>query len=130
MFSKVCKDLKSWTFLRCDFPQYPWSIHSLDRRLRHFKIYYNINSVGIDDVMQAVRNEFKGPGQFLGYRAMYKKIRQEYGLYVSRDKVYNVMHELDPEGLEARGHVGAKKKRKKGNFTTRGPNWVCLFGWP
>lgn len=111
-------------FLTRDFPQYPWSIRSLDRRLRHFEIYYNSNSVGIGDVTQAVENELKGSGQLLGYRAMHKKIRQEYGLNVTRDKVYDVMYELDAEGLEARGGVGAKKKRRKGNFTTRGANWV------
>ena len=62
-------------FLRCDFSQYPWSIQSLDRRLCHFEIYYNSNSIEID-VMQAVKNEIEGPGQLLGYRAMDKKIRQ------------------------------------------------------
>ena len=92
-------------FLRRDFPQYLWSIRSLDRRLRHFEIYYNSNSVEIDDVMQAVENEIGGPGQLLGYRAMHKKIRQEYELNVTRDQVYNVMYELDPEGLEAHGGV-------------------------
>ncbi|KAK2555799.1 hypothetical protein P5673_022408 [Acropora cervicornis] len=71
---------------------------------------------------KAVENELKGFGQLLGYRAMRKKIRQEYGLNVTRDKVYDVMYELDAEGLEARGGVGAKKKRRKGNFTTRGAN--------
>ena len=109
--------------LRRDFPQYPWSIQSLDRRLRHFEIYYNSNSVGIDYVTQAVENELKGPCQLLGYRAMHK-VRQEYELNVTRDKVYDVMYELDPERLEARGGVGAKKERKKGNFTTRGANWI------
>ena len=49
----------------------------------------------------------KGSGQLLGYRAMHKKIRQEYGLKVTRSKVYDVMYELDPEELEARGGVGA-----------------------
>ena len=34
------------------------------------------------------------------------------------------MTELDPEGLEARGGVGGKKKQQKGHFTTKGPNWV------
>ena len=35
------------------------------------------------------------------------------------------MAELDPEGLEQRGGVGLKKNnRGKGNFTTKGPNWV------
>ena len=48
-----------------------------------------------------------------------------YGLNVTRDKVYDVMYELDPEGLEARGGVGAtKKERRKRTSTTRGANWV------
>ena len=34
------------------------------------------------------------------------------------------MYGLDPEGLEARGGIGAKKKRKKGNFSLKGPNFV------
>lgn len=34
------------------------------------------------------------------------------------------MNELDPDGLEVRGCVGEKRKRKKGNFTSKGPNWV------
>ena len=59
-------------FLKRDFPMYPWSIRSLERRLRCFEIYYNNPEVSLYD--------------------------------------------LDPEGLEARGGIGAKKKRKKGNF--------------
>ena len=55
---------------------------------------------------------------------MHKKIRQEHGLNVTRDQVYDVMYELCPEGLEERGGVGKKKQRKKGNFTTKGTNWV------
>ena len=35
-----------------------------------------------------------------------------------------MMSELDPQGLEARGNVGAKRQRRKGNFTTCGSNWV------
>jgi len=35
---------------------------------------------------------------------------------VTRDQVHNVMTDLDPEGLEARGGIRAKKKRKKGKF--------------
>ena len=34
------------------------------------------------------------------------------------------MYDLDPEGLEVRGGIGAKKKRKKGNFSSKGPNFV------
>lgn len=111
-------------FLRREFPEYAWSIRSLDRRLRHFNIFYNDRSVEVQDVKEAVDEELKGPGKLLGYRALHKKIRLEHGLNVTRDQVYDVMSELDPHGLEARGNVGAKRQKKKGNFTTRGSNWV------
>ena len=103
-------------FLKRDFPMYAWSIRSLDRRLRCFEIYYNNREVSVEEVKDAVKKELEGPGRLLGYRAMHKKVRQEYNLHVTRDAVYNVMYDLDPEGLEARGGIGAKKKRKKGNF--------------
>ena len=83
-------------FLKHDFPGYPWSLRSLDRRLRHFNIFYNDRSVEVDEVKQAVEKELKGPGKPLGYRAMYKKIQSEHGLNVTRDQVYDVMTELDP----------------------------------
>ena len=105
-------------FLTRDFPQYA------HRRLRHFNLYFKDNSVTVDEVIHAVETELKGPGRLVGYRAMHKKIRQEHGLNVTRDQVYDVMYELCPEGFEERGGVGGKKQRKKGNFTTKGTNWV------
>ena len=116
--------IEALDFLKRDFSEYPWSMRTLDRRLRYFDIFYNDQSVEVDDVKAAVENELKGPSKLLGYRAMHRKIRQEYGINVTRDQVYNVMSDLDPEGLEARGGVGAKEKGKKGTFTTRGSNWV------
>ena len=41
--------------------------------------------------------------KLLGYRAVKNKIRQEHGLFVTRDQMYAVIKEVDPEGLEARG---------------------------
>ena len=111
-------------FLIRDFPEYTWSLRSLDRRLRHFDIFYKDEDVGVDTVRDAVKAELNGPGKLLGYRAMHKKIRQEHNLNVTRDQVYDVMTDLDQEGLIARGGVGSKKERKKGHFTTKGPNWV------
>ena len=111
------------SFVKRDYSCNPWSIRSLDRRLRHFEIFYSDRGVIVDDVRQAVAEELDGPGKLLGYRAMQKKIRQKHELNVPRDLVHAVMYELDPEGLEARG-VGAKKRKPKGHFTTEGPNFV------
>ena len=64
-------------FLKRDFPMYPWSIRSLDRRLRCFEIYYNNPEVSVEEVKDAVKKELEGPGRLLGYRAMHQKVRQE-----------------------------------------------------
>lgn len=111
-------------FMLRDFAEYPWSISSLDRQLRHFKINYNDKTVPVQDVITEVENMLSGPGRLLGYRAMHKKIRQEYNKKASRQQVYLTMQELDPSGLTACSVVGAKKQRMKGYFTSRGSNWV------
>lgn len=86
-------------FLKRDLPLYAWCIRLLHRRLRYFEIYYNDQAVTVEEVKDAVTKELEGPGKLLGYRALYKKIRQEYNLQVTRDAVYNAMYDLDPEGL-------------------------------
>lgn len=61
-------------FLRRDFPQYAWSIPTLDRRLRHFNINYIDENVSVDQVRDAVARELRGPGKLFGYRAMHRKL--------------------------------------------------------
>ena len=85
-------------FLKRDFPRYAWSIPTLDRRLRHFNIFYTDTNVTVEEVKEAVGKELAGPDQLLGYRA--QKIRQEHLLNVPRDLVYAVMQEIDPEVVQ------------------------------
>ena len=54
---------------------------------------------------------------------MHQKLRQKYGLNVPRTLVHNVMYEVAPEQLENR-RPGNKKTKEKGNFITKGVNWV------
>ena len=61
-------------FSRRDFPQYAWSVPTLDRRLRHFNVNYIDENVSADEVRDAVATELRGPGKLLGYRAMHKKL--------------------------------------------------------
>ena len=111
------------SFVSRDFPQYPWSLRSVDRRLRHFGIYYTDHNVDVEDVQQAVAKELDGPGKLLGYPATHKKVRQVHHLNVPRKLVNEVMYDLDPEGLEARA-LATNRPRVRGNFTTKGVNWV------
>ena len=109
-------------YMMRDFEQYAWSMRTLDNRLRHFDINYIDRTVQVGEVRAAVLNEIEGPGRLLGYRAMHKKLRLRYGLNTPRNRVYDVMTDVDPEGLENR-RPGAKTK-KKGSFHSPGPNWV------
>ena len=110
-------------FVQRDFPEYTWSTATLDRRLRHFGIYYINYDTPVAAVSDAVQKELEGPGKLLGYRAMNQKLRTEHDVQVPRHLVYNVMAELDPEGLEAR-NLQRKKKKVKDHFTSEGPLWV------
>ena len=49
----------------------------------------------------------EGPGAFA------KKIREVHGFNVPRNIVYNLMADIDPEGLQSRGGVGQPKKRRR-----------------
>ena len=111
------------SFLRRNFPQYAWSIRTLDRRLRHFQVFYTDTAISVEDIKTAVGKELEGPGRLLGYRAMQKKVRQTHGLLVPRDLVHAVMFDMDPEGLQGRA-PGKKERRPKGHFTSKGPNFV------
>ena len=111
-------------FMQRDFPQYKWSLATLDRRLRHFGIHYIDYDTPLTVVADAVQKELEGPGRLLGYRAMNQKLRTEHNVQVPRHLVYNMIAELDPEGLEARS-LQRKKKKPKGQFTSEGPLWVA-----
>ena len=110
-------------FVCRDFDQYAWGPRSLDRRLEYFNIRYTDGNVELGEIETAVRQEMDGPGKFLGYRALHKKLRQVHELNVPRDVVYAVMYSVDPVALKERA-PRFKKKKPKSNFTSRRSNWV------
>ena len=104
-------------FVRRDYPQYAWSLSTLSRRLTHFDIRYMDYDLDLKEIERAVHEEIEGPGQLLGYRAMQRKLREKHNLAVPRSLVYSLMSKLDPEGLDRRGNVGQKKRRRGGTGT-------------
>ena len=127
----VCRNfqrLEILDFLKQKYPMYHWSLRTLCRRMSHFDIKYTNYDVDVAQVEEAVRKEIDGPGRLLGYRAMHKKVREIHQLNVPRTLVYNVMTEVNPEGLEARGNVGRPRRPKRGNVFTAEVNIqkLCL----
>jgi hypothetical protein len=88
--------------------------------LAHFDIKYVCYDIDLKEVENAVREETEGPGQLLGYRAMQRKLREQHHLAVPRALVHNMMEMVDPEGLERRGNIGQKRRRRgaTGTFTS------------
>ena len=91
--------------------------------MRYFDIFYHNKNVSLNAVKEAVKGKLNGPGKLLGYRAMHLKISQKNGLNVTRDQVYDVMTDVDLEGLRQR-QSWLKQKMEKGTFNAVGPNWV------
>ena len=88
-------------------------MRTLTRRLQHFDIKYIDYDIDVETVKQAVEKEMEGPGKLLGYRALHKKIREIHGLNVPRNLVYNVMSDVNPQGLEDRAGVGQPKRPRR-----------------
>lgn len=99
--------------LKVKYPMYAWSIRTLSRRLHHFDIKYIEYDTNINNVKLAVEKEMNGPGRFLGYRPLHQKIREVHTLNVPRNVVYDVMADVNPQGLEDRGGVGQPKRQKR-----------------
>ena len=74
------------SYILRDFPQYNWSIKTLNRRMRYFNIFYHNNNVSLNVVKEAIKGDLNSPGKLLGYRAIHLKIRQQNGLNVTRDE--------------------------------------------
>ena len=69
-------------FLKRDYPEYAWSLPTLDRRMRYFDIKYINYETTVDEVVAASNTKNDGPGQLLGYRALHKKLREQHGFAV------------------------------------------------
>ena len=111
------------SYMKRDFSQYSWSLTTLNWRLRFFNISRHNKNVTVNEVTEAIKKECEGPGQLLGHRAMYHKIRQVHGLNATRDQVYAAMTDADPEGLENRNPI-LKEKKTKSTFSSVSPNSV------
>lgn len=74
----------------------------------------------LEEMLTALNKELEGSGQSLGYRAMWLRLKQKYGLFVKRDTVLKLLWELDPEGV-----VRQKSKRmKRRQYISPGPSFT------
>ena len=110
-------------YVKLKYPQYTWSLRSLDQRLAYFKVCYIDYEIPIKKLEDAAKQEIGGPGKLLGYRALNQKLRVHHGIKVPRHLTNNAMAKLDPLGLETR-RPGRKRKRPNKIFSSKGPMWT------
>ena len=97
-------------YMERDFDEYAWSQATLKRRLSHFSIGYIDNTVTDLQVAAAVAGEIHGAGADLGYQTMTQKIGVKQGLKVPKQKVLEIMYEVDMQGIE-RGYSGEEEEK-------------------
>ena len=101
-------------FVSRNYPEYAWSLPTLSRRLNFLGIKYIRYETSTEHVKKAVQEEMEGPGQYLGYRGMQRKIREQHKLAIPRNLVYDVMGMVDPEDWRDEGML--VRKNDKGNL--------------
>ena len=81
--------------------------------MQYFNIFYHYKNVFLNAVKEAVKEELNGPGKVLGYREIQLKIKQKNVVKVTRNQVYDVMTDVDLEGLTLcrMGLLGAAHRR-------------------
>lgn len=72
----------------------------MKRRLRHHGLRKRDVLVDEDIIKEIIRRELQGPGSLLGYRGMHNKLRITYNISITRDKVMELLKDIDPEGTE------------------------------
>ena len=79
------------------------SLRTLKRRLRDFGLRRNgnMNEDVQERIREVIENEISnGSGASLGYRSMWHLLRLQYHVHVPRRVVAQILHEVDPEGVQ------------------------------
>ncbi|XP_044003479.1 uncharacterized protein LOC122849012 isoform X2 [Aphidius gifuensis] len=72
------------------------------------------------DVLQAILIELQGAGDCLGYKSLWLRLQQTYGLNIRRDRVLEILRVVDPEGVEGR----KIRRLRRRQYITPGPNFL------
>lgn len=95
-----------------------WSIAKLKRKLKTYELGHRINRDPDGDVDIAILHELQGPRAHIGYRTMWRVLREQHGLSISRATVMERLRVLDPEGSRQR----RSRKLQRRAYFCPGPN--------
>ena len=96
------------------------SIRHLKRILARMGLRRRSLNSNFDAIVDRIEEELKGSGSTVGYRAMWQRLRVDYGLSTSKEFVRKALKVIDPEGVERR--LRHRLRRRK--YSAKGPNFV------
>ena len=109
--------------MRKEYPEYTWSLRTLDRRLRYFNISYIDYQTDVDTVRAVVQKEVCWPGQLLAYRAMNQKLKCEHRIKVPRSLGHNVVTQFGTTQFDK------EEKEKSKRIKNRWSIIRCFTRW-
>ena len=96
------------------------SLRQLKRILKGLNLKRRSNRYDMEEVIVAIEYELSGSGNFVGYRQMHQRPRNDYGIIVDRETVHLALKQLDPEGVNAR----LRKQLRRRQYVNQGPNYL------
>ena len=92
---------------------FPLSLSTLKRMLRELKLKRKLVIEDIEGAIFAILIEIEGSGSCLGYKSMWDRLKQKYELRIKRSTVLDLMHIIDPDGIDDRSRYRLKRRLYK-----------------
>ena len=74
----------------------------------------------LEDVVAVILKEIEGSGSCLGYRTMWKRLKTQYRLKVTRDTIMQALRVIDPNGVDRR----KRRRLQRRKYRCPGPNYI------
>lgn len=88
------------------------SLATLKGRLRGYGLRRRGSSVDDQQLRILIQSVRSGPGELQGYRSVWHSLRIEHHVHVSRQRVANILRELNPQGVQQGRRRRLKRRRQ------------------
>lgn len=99
---------------------FPIPLRHLQRNIKAIGLKRKQIEEDLSEILSAVLKELEGSGSCIGYKTLWLRLKLKYGLNVYRETVLELLHLLDPEGIELR----SKYRLKRREYKVLGPNFL------
>ena len=95
------------------------SLATLKRRLQDYGLSRRGQAIDDQQLREVIRCEISGPGELMGYRAVWHSLRINHNIHVPRQRIATILRELDPDATCRRRSRRLSRRR----YISFGPNF-------